>query len=100
MFERSVPERFTREMAVTLEDFARTLPPALGGHDYRLEGRSARIDHPDGEILITLHPTAERRLGAFVIPATPVEFTFVGLGEAERRDFMRRFDRYFQRGGG
>jgi hypothetical protein len=100
VFDRSVPERFTREMAVTLQDFARTLPAVAGGHDCHLEGRSARIGHPGGEILITLHPTTERRLGSFVIPATPVEFRFVGLEEEERRDFMRRFDRHFQRGGG
>jgi len=100
VFDRSVPERFTRQMAVTLDDFARTLPAVVGGLDCRLEGRSARIVHADGEILITLQPTAERRLGSFVIPATPVEFRFVGLGEEERRAFMHRFDRHFQRGGG
>ena len=87
-------------MGLTLEDFLRNLPAAVGHSRYRVDGRQAVIDHPQGDISICLQPTIRRKLGALSLPATPVEFRFTGLDEAARRQFMARFEKYFQRGGG
>jgi len=94
------PERFTREMGFTLQDYLRTLPAALGELEYRVVGRETIVHHPSGEIRIRLHPTGVRRIAALAIPLTPVEFSFSGLDAVERKRFLDRFDRYFQRGGG
>ena len=97
---QTVSEHFFRVMGLTLEDFQRILPAAIGHSRYRLERREAVIDHPQGSISICLQSTNRRKLGSLSLPATPVEFRFSGLDEAARRQFMERFERYFQRGGG
>ncbi|MEN8129184.1 MAG: hypothetical protein ABFS45_03095 [Pseudomonadota bacterium] len=96
----SITEHFRREMGLTLEEFKRSLPAAITPLHYRIRGRSIRIEHPAGEIHIQLQPTTERRIAALAIPLTPVEFTFYGLNDAQRRLFMQQFNRHFQRGGG
>ena len=96
----TVAEHFVRVMGLTLEDFLRMLPAAVGHPRYKVDGREAVVDHPQGCVSICLQPTTQRKLGALSLPATPVEFRFSGLDEAARRQFLERFERYFQRGGG
>ncbi len=87
-------------MGLTLEDFLRILPGAVGHSRYKVDGREAVIEHPQGHISICLQTTAERKLGSLSLPATPVEFHFFGLDDTARREFIERFERHFQRGGG
>ncbi len=97
---QSIAQHFTREMGFTLEEFLRPLPAAVSPLPYRVQGRHISIEHPSGEIHIKLQQTTGRRVGALTIPLTPVEFIFCGLNHDQRRLFMQRFDRHFQRGGG
>ena len=94
------PEHFIREMGLTLQDYLRTIPGALGELEYQIVGRETTVRHANGEIRILLHPTRERKIASLAIPLTPVEFTFSGLDADERKRVLERFDRYFQRGGG
>ena len=87
-------------MGLTVQEFLRTLPAAIGHNEYRVDDREIRIRQQSGEVLIRLQPTFKRRFGALAIPATPVEFRFSGLDSGERSAFLERFDLYFQRGGG
>ncbi len=87
-------------MGLTLREFQRSLPSAVQPFEFELDGRCASIRHPKGTITIQLHDTTQRRLGSLSLPTTPVEFCFSGLTAEERGEFMGRFDRYFQRGGG
>lgn len=61
-------------MGLTVQEFLRTLPAAVGRNDYLVDGREIRIRQDSGEIRIRLQPTFQRRYGALSIPATPVEF--------------------------
>ena len=93
-------EHFSREMGFTLEELMHPLPAAVAPHPFRLEGRCIYIEHPAGEVRITLQQSTERRIASMVIPCTVVEFGFYGLDAEQRRQFMQRFDLYTQRGGG
>lgn len=97
---KAIPARLYRDMGLTLNDFIRSLPSAVAPLTYRLEGRVFTIAHPAGSVVIALGKTGERRIASLSLPVTPVEFEFIGLDEAARSQFMRRFDQYFQRGGG
>lgn len=73
--------RFTREMGLTQDDFFRTLPMAIAPLEYTEDKLVVTIPHPNGEVVIKLHDTTERRIAALVLPVIPVEFTFTGLSE-------------------
>jgi hypothetical protein len=89
-----------REMGLDHREFFRTLPAALEGSMFRVSG--ARIEVSAGwcQLRITLAPPAERRIGLLRLPVTRVTFEFTGGSEGKIEDFMRRFDRHYQRGGG
>jgi hypothetical protein len=95
-----VEAHFTREMGLTADEFLRTLPDAIGHGDYRIQGSEILIRDAGGGVRILLHATRQRRLGMLALPVTPVEFSFQGLDPGERAQFMTRFERHFQRGGG
>ena len=97
---KSFPERFTREMGFTHDEFTRTLSTASIDYRYKINGRSVTIELPEGGLEITLGNTTNRKLGSLSIPATQVEFRFFGLSAEGRAKFLESFDRYFQRGGG
>ena len=96
----SIPASFSREMGLTFREFLRTLPGAIAPLTFQLDGRAVTIVHPAGTILINLEETGERKIASIRLPVTPVEFNFRGLSEADQKEFMRRFDLYFHRGGG
>ena len=87
-------------MGLTRKEFLRTLPAATAPLDYCVEQDLVTITHPAGRIEIRLQPPTERRLGAFRLPVIPMDFIFTGLDAEQRRQFLQRFDLYFQRGGG
>lgn len=90
-----------REMAITWEEFLRTLPAAVGERPYALGERQAIVEFEPGECFtLTLGPTGERRIGALSLPATPARIEYAGQHGDRFRVFLERFDRYFQRGGG
>ena len=91
----------SRYMGLTWEDFLRILPQALGHHRYQVRaGGNIRVDYAGGQVRIVLHPTAQRRLGALVLPTTRVDFLFRNLAHGYRARFLERLQRHFQRGGG
>lgn len=52
------------------------------------------------KLVVRLSAESERRIALLTVPVTRVEFEFEGFNEREMRDFMKRFDRAFQRAGG
>lgn len=95
-----IPAEMTRDMGLTLADFVRSLPSAIEPLSYDVAGRVFTIAHPEGSVVISLGATGERRIASLSLPVTPVAFQFNGLDARARSQFMQRFDRYFQRGGG
>ncbi|NJN45509.1 MAG: hypothetical protein HC808_02340 [Candidatus Competibacteraceae bacterium] len=90
----------TREMGLTHGDFFRSLTRALAGWRFEIQGTTVHIFESGRRLTITLAPEQERRIALLRIPVTQVTFTFYDYSNAQRSDFLRHFDRYFQRGGG
>jgi len=51
-------------------------------------------------LVIGLSLEGRRRIAALSLPTTQVHFTFSGYSQQDIEQFMARFDRAFQRGGG
>jgi len=95
-----VAEKFSKEMGLTHVDFFRLLPRAMGDHSYNIEGMKVLGELAGGSVTIELGEQQVRRIALMAIPFAEVSFTFDGVSEDERTEFMRYFDLRFQRGGG
>lgn len=101
-FSRDVPERFERDMGYNESEFYRILPAAIGAYQYQKNGTSITVSHPQNQhqLILNVSPLPDRVLGAFRIQRVDVQFSFSNMNLAERVQFMQRFDRRYQRGGG
>ncbi len=89
-------------MGYNEKEFFRVLPPAIGDFKHTREGNRVHISHAENNQALDLIITAlpDRQLGAFRIQHIDVLFCFSNMTEEQRNQFMYRFDRRFQRGGG
>ena len=92
--------RFSRDMGITHSEFFRTLPAALPASAYTVQGPDIIVAEDTRRLVITLSPEGRRRIAALSLPTTQVHFTFTGYSPQDVEEFMARFDRAFQRGGG
>lgn len=92
--------RLTRELGYSHREFFRALPPALEGWEWCSDGQVVNAWRDDARVKLTLGPEGVRVIALLRLPMTRVEFAFEGLDEAGIDDFMTRFRRAFQRGGG
>lgn len=91
---------FTRELGFSHAEFFRSLPAAIEHREYTVRENVVRLDFEQGSVCIELGPEEVRAIASLRLPSTKVKFTFSNLSQAERERFMRRFNLYFQRGGG
>lgn len=91
---------FEKEMGTTHREFFRLLPAALGGDEYRVDGRVVTVGGGGRRLTITLSAEAERRIASLVLPVTHVRLVLTGYPAEEAAAVLARFDRAFQRGGG
>lgn len=88
-------------MALTEAEFwssLQALDPAL---EREAEPGAARLALPGGHVRIHFTAASPVLLGGLLsLPRARVRLVFEGPGEAARREFLRRFDIAFQRGGG
>ena len=87
-------------MGITHSEFFRTLPAALPGLPYTIQGADIIVTDDPRRLVISLSPEGRRRIAALSLPTTQVHFTFTGYSSEDIDRFMARFDRAFQRGGG
>jgi hypothetical protein len=90
----------SREMGITHSEFFRLFPLAAEGYDYAIEGDTVIVNRGHRNLTIRLSAEGERRIALLAVPVTHVEFEFNGFTEGEIGEFMGRFDRAYQRGGG
>lgn len=89
-----------KEMAVTRDEFLRTLPRALGTDAYAVDGSRVVLEDAGRRLEITLTERPVRRIAGLALPVTGVRLAFAGYGAAEAERALARFERHFQRGGG
>ena len=87
-------------MGLSHGEFLRSLPAAVVGMEFRVQGPRIQVLDAERRVEIDLGPEQQRRLGALVLPQTPVRLSFHGFSVEKRGEFCKRFDLAFQRGGG
>jgi hypothetical protein len=92
--------RLVRRMSISRREFLRTLPEALGTAGFVACGDRFTVCAPGRTVEICFHEEAPLRVGSLTLPFARIELRFEGYGEAETAAAVKRFDLYFQRGGG
>lgn len=98
----SIPDQFERDTNGTVADWLRWLPGACGTHRLTwLPDNRARVEVGlQGQLELGWEVLPARRIALVCLPRLRVSYRFVGVSAEARRDFMRHFDLYMQRGGG
>ncbi|MCP4276018.1 MAG: hypothetical protein GY779_06660 [Gammaproteobacteria bacterium] len=97
---KQYPESFTLEMGLTREEFFRSLPAAVAPGKFLIEGETVNVQHMNGDASIALTQKKPRKIGMLSLPVMMVAFSFPEWSDVDRNQFMCRFERYYQRGGG
>ena len=98
--QASYAASFDREMGCTEREWLGWLPNALGVHPYQIALQSLTAQIGDATLELSWRAAEPRAIGLARIPRLLVSFRFTGLDDAQRYQFMKRFDLYMQRGGG
>lgn len=94
------PGCFTREMAISRDEWLRALPQAAGSYPLSIGEGVAHVRIGQGGLSMRWHAAPARRIALLELPRLMVSFEFEGLDVAARDAFMKRFDLYTHRGGG
>jgi len=85
-----------------MDEFIRVLPRAM--RDWPVTGGPDvwQVWDIDGEVVarVRSEPRSERVMGALRLPVLAVTIDLSDAGQTLAREFMRRFERGFHRGGG
>jgi len=96
-----VPASFEREQGFTEAEWLRCLPGAVRDHALALPAPGlAVVTIGSGTLRLQWTVLPPRRIALISMPRLAVRYRFDGVDTAERREFMRYFDLYTQRGGG
>ena len=95
------PEQFQRDHGCTLAEWLRWLPGAVAGHGLSLPTPDeAVVQIGPGELRLHWQVPPPRQIAGVRLPRLLVDYRFSGLDAEQRRQFLRYFDLYMQRGGG
>lgn len=87
-------------MALTRKMFLDTLPRALDTDAYTLDGDTVTLVEGARTLVIVFAAQDTFKLGGFSIPRADVTLEFSDYSDAEAEEALKRFERYFHRGGG
>lgn len=87
-------------MALTWREFERQLQPILDGWIVEKLHDRWRMRRGTCEIEISCRHLPVHRMGTLELPRLAVEIDFNGCESDAEAQFLQRFHRYFQRGGG
>jgi len=96
-----VPAFFEREQGFTEAEWLRCLPGAVRDHELAMPalGRAV-VSIGGGTMALSWTVLPPRRIALISMPRLAVRYRFDGVDAEARREFMRYFDLYTQRGGG
>ncbi len=88
-------------MSLTVAEFHRSLKRLVPNIDVSEEAYSFQIPEGNGYVEISIDVLPSQTYGGLLeLPRARIILNFTGLNDSERNDFITRFDRVFQRGGG
>ena len=89
-----------REMTISHKEFNRILKMAFEQEFKTVRADQSEFANSGNTINLKLSAESSKKIGSIDIPITELCITFMGMTEEQMKDFMIRFDRAFQRGGG
>jgi len=90
-----------KDMSMSKSDFQRSIKIVMDGRDYTVDGDTVTSGTDELGIKIQLEPLPKRVLSALIkLERWRVTIAISGYDEQAEAEFMTRFDRAFQRGGG
>ena len=96
-----IPAVFEREQGFAEAEWLRCLPGAVRDRTLAFTGPGhAVVDIGAGTLALSWTVLPPRRIALISMPRLAVRYRFDGVDAAARREFMRYFDLYLQRGGG
>lgn len=100
--QKTVPERFSREMSVTAGEWDRALRGGVGAHRLQTDVAGRAVVHLNGggRLALHWHEMPPLRIALMRMTRLRVDYAFDGVDADRRSAFMQHFDRYTQRGGG
>lgn len=87
-------------MALTRKMFLNTLPRALDSDAYSVDGEVVTLISGSQVFEITFIEKPNFKLGGFAIPRADVTLKLTGYSDEDAKTAVKRFERYFHRGGG
>lgn len=87
-------------MALTRKMFFDTLPRALNSDAYQVNGDVVTLVEGAAMFTLTFKEQATFTLGGFSIPRADITLTLEGYAPDAAEAAVKRFERYFHRGGG
>lgn len=95
------PDRVEKIMGLTLADFHRSVKVLAPDQDIADDQTSVAIDTGGVSVTISFEPRESATLGGLLaMPRALVTICFSDTDETQQSEFLIRFDRAFQRGGG
>ena len=90
----------SKQLTISTDDFFRLAPLAMEGLNFKTGEGAVYARIGDRQLKITTEKMENRRIGSLNLPQLKIDFRFSGWEKSEREEFMFRFDRVYQRGGG
>ncbi len=98
-----IPARICRDMGYTVDEFSSVLPRAMRDWLVIAERPQAwRVSTTDTLAVasVRISRLPDRRIASLSLPVLSVDIEFYTGETDQRAEFLRRFDRGFQKGGG
>lgn len=95
------PDKVEKIMSLDLTEFHRSLKTLCPDVPHGFEQTEFTFPTDNADVRIVYEPLGKATLGGLLaLPRAKVTLIFGKMSEAEKRSFLTRFDRAFQRGGG
>ncbi len=89
-----------KEMGITHDDLFRLLPSLAEPFDFSVSEQQITISCDNQIVTIKYSKERIRKIASFVLPVTDLDLVFTGFDQQQVKEFITKFDRVYQRGGG
>ena len=89
-----------KEMGLTHDDLFRLLPTLAEPDNFTVSEQQIVISNDDQVVTIDYAKERTRKIASFELPVTDLDFVFSGFDQQQVKEFITKFDRIYQRGGG
>ncbi len=89
-----------KEMGLTHDDLFRLIPVLAEPFEFTVSEQQIKIFTDDQLVTINYAKERIRKIASIELPVTDLDLLFTGFNEKQIEEFIMKFDRVYQRGGG